>query len=214
MEPARAHVYWNGAFSDEEKRRLANAPLPDALNGFWRGMRADHRAFWIRPAVLSAGRHSGQGGPDEHGALARSAAAVSRSPHRGVRGHAAARISRWRRAAEDRSEVADAAKNCRNPCCGERRWASIFRRTNGCAGRCGRCCWRRWHGARRSIAQLFPAGGDSRLCCAAIFERRANVGYQLWGLMILFLWMRRWRIQSTPVSDSKPRDAESIFRST
>ncbi len=28
--------------------------------------------------------------------------------------------------------------------------------------------------------------------------RRANVGYHLWGLMILFLWMRRWRIQSAP----------------
>lgn len=25
--------------------------------------------------------------------------------------------------------------------------------------------------------------------------RRANLGYHLWGLMILFLWMRKWRIQ-------------------
>jgi asparagine synthase (glutamine-hydrolysing) len=31
-------------------------------------------------------------------------------------------------------------------------------------------------------------------------ERRANVGYHLWGLMILFLWMKQWRIQSTPPS--------------
>ena len=27
-------------------------------------------------------------------------------------------------------------------------------------------------------------------------ERRANVGYQLWGLLILFLWMKRWGIQA------------------
>ena len=27
-------------------------------------------------------------------------------------------------------------------------------------------------------------------------ERRANLGYHLWGLMILFLWMKRWQIQS------------------
>jgi len=27
-------------------------------------------------------------------------------------------------------------------------------------------------------------------------ERRINVGYHLWGLMILFLWMRRWGIQA------------------
>ncbi len=34
-------------------------------------------------------------------------------------------------------------------------------------------------------------------------ERRANVGYHLWGLMILFLWMKKWRIQSTSLSTSK-----------
>jgi asparagine synthase (glutamine-hydrolysing) len=27
-------------------------------------------------------------------------------------------------------------------------------------------------------------------------ERRANLGYHLWGLMILFLWMKQWNIQS------------------
>ncbi len=28
------------------------------------------------------------------------------------------------------------------------------------------------------------------------FERRANVGYHLWGLLVLFLWMRRWNVQA------------------
>jgi asparagine synthase (glutamine-hydrolysing) len=28
-------------------------------------------------------------------------------------------------------------------------------------------------------------------------ERRANYGYHLWGLMLLFLWMKKWRIQAT-----------------
>ena len=28
-------------------------------------------------------------------------------------------------------------------------------------------------------------------------ERKANLGYHLWGLMILFQWMKRWRIQAT-----------------
>jgi asparagine synthase (glutamine-hydrolysing) len=26
--------------------------------------------------------------------------------------------------------------------------------------------------------------------------RRANLGYQLWGLLVLFLWMKKWRIQT------------------
>jgi asparagine synthase (glutamine-hydrolysing) len=28
----------------------------------------------------------------------------------------------------------------------------------------------------------------------AHLERRANLGYHLWGLLVLFLWMRHWRI--------------------
>jgi len=30
-------------------------------------------------------------------------------------------------------------------------------------------------------------------------ERRVNIGYHLWGLMIMFLWMKKWRIQA-PIS--------------
>jgi asparagine synthase (glutamine-hydrolysing) len=29
-------------------------------------------------------------------------------------------------------------------------------------------------------------------------ERRVNVGYHLWGLLLLFLWMKKWRIQAAP----------------
>ena len=33
--------------------------------------------------------------------------------------------------------------------------------------------------------------------------RRANLGYHLWGLLILFLWMKRWGIQA-PLSSMEP----------
>lgn len=33
-------------------------------------------------------------------------------------------------------------------------------------------------------------------------ERRVNVGYHLWGLMVLFLWMKKWGIQSTASADT------------
>jgi asparagine synthase (glutamine-hydrolysing) len=29
-------------------------------------------------------------------------------------------------------------------------------------------------------------------------ERRRNYGYHLWGLLILFLWMNRWKVQPGP----------------
>lgn len=34
-------------------------------------------------------------------------------------------------------------------------------------------------------------------------ERRANLGFHLWGLLILFLWMRRWRIQTGPPAQTE-----------
>jgi asparagine synthase (glutamine-hydrolysing) len=37
----------------------------------------------------------------------------------------------------------------------------------------------------------------------AHMERRANLGYHLWGLMILFLWMKKWQIQ-LPAREEKP----------
>lgn len=44
-----------------------------------------------------------------------------------------------------------------------------------------------------AVAGLFrPAG--LRALIDAHLERRANVGYQLWGLLILFLWLRRWKV--------------------
>jgi hypothetical protein len=46
MPPARAHVYWNGTFSDEEKRRLVYADLPDTLNGILRGVRTCFEGIW------------------------------------------------------------------------------------------------------------------------------------------------------------------------
>jgi asparagine synthase (glutamine-hydrolysing) len=37
MQPARAHVYWNGTFSDAEKRALLCDPTPGALAAILRG---------------------------------------------------------------------------------------------------------------------------------------------------------------------------------
>ncbi len=44
-------------------------------------------------------------------------------------------------------------------------------------------------------------------------ERRANLGYQLWGLMVLFLWMKRWRIQTIPTREAGLETTPNIFTS-
>jgi asparagine synthase (glutamine-hydrolysing) len=42
-------------------------------------------------------------------------------------------------------------------------------------------------------------------------ERRANLGYHLWGMMILFLWMRKWRIQTTPIPTPDLKTNEQVL---
>jgi asparagine synthase (glutamine-hydrolysing) len=44
---------------------------------------------------------------------------------------------------------------------------------------------------------LFDAAATQRLIRDHM-ERRINAGYQLWGLLTLFLWIRRWRIATPP----------------
>ena len=48
-------------------------------------------------------------------------------------------------------------------------------------------------------AGLFDEGAIDK-CISDHLERRANLGYHLWGLMILFLWMRKWNIQAPQAS--------------
>jgi asparagine synthase (glutamine-hydrolysing) len=47
----------------------------------------------------------------------------------------------------------------------------------------------------REHADLFRPSAIQK-CLRDHLERRANLGYHLWGLMILFLWVRKWKIQT------------------
>ena len=53
--------------------------------------------------------------------------------------------------------------------------------------------------------------GTIEACVRDHLERRANLGYHLWGLMILFLWMRKWGIQTTGTSGPNQPVAESVI---
>jgi asparagine synthase (glutamine-hydrolysing) len=48
----------------------------------------------------------------------------------------------------------------------------------------------------------------------AHFDRRANLGYHLWGVMTLFLWMKKWRIQTSVPGNRARRTMENVFTST
>jgi len=38
-------------------------------------------------------------------------------------------------------------------------------------------------------------------------ERRINAGYHLWGLLTLFLWMKRWKVEVPPLTGTEQAPA-------
>ena len=58
-------------------------------------------------------------------------------------------------------------------------------------------CW----GAMRSLLQDH-------------LERRANLGYHLWGLLTLFLWMKRWRVQTVPSTEESRENLSGVLTPT
>jgi len=48
----------------------------------------------------------------------------------------------------------------------------------------------------------------------AHLDRRANLGYHLWGLMILFFWMKKWGIQTRATDGQARRTMENVFTAT
>ena len=50
-------------------------------------------------------------------------------------------------------------------------------------------------------AGIFEAIGIHRLI-ADHMERRINAGYQLWGLLTLFTWMKRWKVEAPRATDT------------
>lgn len=45
-------------------------------------------------------------------------------------------------------------------------------------------------------------------------ERRVNLGFHLWGLMILFLWMKKWKIQVSSHREAMGKSLEGILTPT
>jgi asparagine synthase (glutamine-hydrolysing) len=42
-------------------------------------------------------------------------------------------------------------------------------------------------------------------------ERRINVGYHLWGLLTLFLWMKRWKVEILPPAEARQQTPVRVF---
>jgi len=201
LPPDRAHVYWNGTFSEEQKSALLRSELPLALHGILGELRDrfqagddlapylwfDQRYFLPDDILNKADRMS----------MAHSL--EIRPPfldHRIVEFAATLPASLKIQGSRQKVLLKELMK--------DKLPASVLQRKK-VGFDIPAHDWLR--GCLRPLMQEVLLDGSSEH--AKLFrsdvietqiqdhlERRVNIGYHLWGLMVLFLWMKKWGIQA------------------
>ncbi len=210
MPADRAHIHWNGTFSDPEKAALVRTSLPGALSGLLRELSPEGDSVnaylrfdqqWYLPDDILAKvdrmsmAHSIEIRPPflDHRIVE---FAASLPDHLKVRGKAQKivlrELMRHRLPASTlrRKKVGfdfPAHEWLRGPLRGLLLDTVSAESADGLF--------------RRETLQQFVRQHLSR---------RVNIGYHLWGLMLLLLWMKRWRIQTTHFETALPVPASSV----
>ncbi len=201
MPPDRAHVFWNGTFSEEQKSALLKSELPPALDRILGGLRDRFQAnddlspylwfdqsYFLPDDILNKAdrmsmAHSLEVRPPflDHRIVEFAATLPASLKIRGsqqkvllkelMRDKLPASVLRRKKVGFD-IPAHDWLRGCLRPLMlevlmdGASEHATLFRR------------------------EVIETQIREHL------ERRVNAGYHLWGLMVLFLWMKKWRIQA------------------
>ncbi len=204
MSEARAHVYWNGTFSEAEKAALLNAPLSGNLERLLRspymrrgGLNAqlwfDQKYFLPDDILAKVDRMS----------MAHSIEV--RPPfldHRIVE-FAATLPAHFKLNGARQKIVLKKLMSSKLP-------SHVFRQKKmgldipaheWLRGPLRPLLLDTMNSAKSEFGHLFRPAEIDRLVQQHL-ARHANLGYHLWGLMILFLWMRQWKIQTAAVQSS------------
>jgi asparagine synthase (glutamine-hydrolysing) len=219
MTPERAHVYWNGTFSDAQKRDLVNGQLPGSLQHILGELReASSGGDDVSPYLWFDQKYFL---PDDIlskvDRMSMAHAVEVRPPfldHRIVEFAATLPASFKIRGARQKFVLKKLMENKLPP--------SVLRRSK-VGFDIPAHEWLR--GPLRPLlldtirsvgpehSQFFKQSGLEGVINRHL-ERRENMGYHLWGLLVLFLWMKRWRIQTAPFSAQNEPLAESVLTST
>ena len=208
MPPARAHVYWNGTFSEDEKEGLMAGAFPHAMrellydsdssagapNGLGSYLRFDQRYYLPDDILVKSDRmsmaHSVEVRPPflDHRIIEFAATLPPELKIRGSRQKLLlkeAMRDKLPQAVLTRSKIGfdipahEWLRGILRPMLVDTLNAGLTEHPN-----------------------LFRTDEVNRLLTQHM-QRRINVGYHLWGLMILFQWMKRWRIQQSTWSSTR-----------
>lgn len=202
MSPGRAHVYWNGTFSDHERRALVAVDLPRALDSITNGVGtrlADFLAFdqkyYLADDILTKADR-----------ISMAHAIEVRPPFLDHR------IVEFAATLPDRFKIQGSRQKVilRDLMSGKLPSSTLKRPKIGFDIPAHE--W--FRGPLRPLladAVDFASKnhGDFfrmepiRACVRAHMDKQANLGYHLWGLTTLFLWMRKWNIQTNLAEPSK-----------
>ena len=214
MAPERAHVYWNGTFSDGEKRELVRLPLPDALDRTLKDLASagddlaaylwfDQKYFLPDDILTKVDRIS-----MAHSIEVRPPFLDHRIVEFAASLPAKLKINRSRQKVILKNLMRDKLPS-----------SVLSRKKVGFDIPAHE--W--FRGSLRPLLLETLAGASAEhggffqfdkimALEQAHQERRANVGYHLWGLLTLLLWMKKWRIQTIPLAD-QARTPEKVFSS-
>jgi asparagine synthase (glutamine-hydrolysing) len=202
MSPERAHVYWNGTFSEAEKASLLRVTLPGTLMSILTSFEGTLPGDGVAPFLEFDQRYYL---PDDilvkSDRMSMAHAVEVRPPfldHRIVEFASTLPTDFKIRGARQKYLLKELMK-ARLP-------ASIVQRKK-IGFDIPAHDWLRGT-LRTMMMETFTAAEEEHsdlFCFETIrnymqlhLSKRINIGYHLWGLVILFLWMKRWNIQSAP----------------
>jgi asparagine synthase (glutamine-hydrolysing) len=218
LSPARAHTFWNGSFSDQEKSALLRIPLPPALNeivaplgqslpgdGLSPYLEFDQQYFLPDDILVKSDRmsmaHSIEVRPvflDHRIVEFAATLPPSFKIHGGRQKFVLKELMK--------SKLPDLILNRSKigfdiPAHEWFRGPLLPLLTETLAG------------AETECAELFNFAAIREMLRLHL-DRRVNIGYHLWGLMILLLWMKRWNIQPAASSATGAYTANQTVAST
>jgi asparagine synthase (glutamine-hydrolysing) len=202
MSPERAHVYWNGTFSDEEKSELVRMPLPDSLRtvvGEMSGLPAgsddlarytwwDQKYFLADDILVKSDRMS-------------MAHSVEVRPvfldHRIVEFAATLPARLKIQGAKQKVVLRELMKDKLPPAILKHGKIGFdIPAHDWLRGPLGPMLEATLREGLRNYGDFFRADTIESLAKRHA-SRQVNAGYQLWGLLILFQWMKKWKIQAS-----------------
>jgi asparagine synthase (glutamine-hydrolysing) len=203
LPPEQAHVYWNGTFSEVEKAPLLHQPLPAALRAVLSPLGAALPGDGVAPFLGFDQRYYL---PDDilvkSDRMSMAHSVEVRPPfldHRILEFAAGIPTELKIRGSLQKYVLKELMKpKLKVPIAQRRKIGFDIPTHDWFRGPLRGLLMDTFQSAQEEHADVFNFDAIYELTRLHM-TRAINVGYHLWGLMILFLWMKRWNIRSTPM---------------